>query len=513
MLGLGAAVVASWATGAGAQSALSETWAKRESLLLTASATDEAAEVAAYFDGNGAARVFVVGTMTNAFGGTCIGLVSYDPYNPGDARWAYFPLDYDTTTAQHRAVAIAVQPGGGLSDTKVYITGTIPQVTGSATDVVTMKFALNQLGDLQLDSSWSAQSPDPDGVRRFAGTAGGNDAAADIAYLFATQSTVQTPRVFVTTRSYGGSTTGDNIVTLCYDTFFGTLVATDTYNGPADGADYPAELAVPSIIDVPTAGNDTYVAIGGTSFGGSDAGNDVVARVLDINGAHLWTTRYDSGGEDRCTSIATARTTSGSTAYPVLVGGSSVADPTVPDDSHYLAVALNDLTGAAWWSGSGARTWSPSTLDDIALDCGFATSETTTFAVLTGQARSGEAYDAGTAVFSLESAGTLLDTDLFGSAGVPDERAVSYAGGPNGSLFVAGWRYEPNNDPAYLTQTLRYSISIGGVLTLSAVGASAGDGGENKLFHAAYVPDALLVTGRSAADLTGLDFFTIRYAP
>ena len=246
-----------------------------------------------------AGNVFVTGSSWGGDTRNDYATVKYNPH--GVPLWA---VRYNgPENGSDHAASLAVDQAGN-----VYVTGYI-WGDGTSDDYATVKY------DPHANEVWTA---------RYNGPENGWDRPTSLAVD-------EAGNVFVAGSSWGGATYGD-YATVKYDSLGNTLW-TARYNGPGNGSDHAASLALDQ------AGN-VYVA--GESRG-SGSGHDYATVKYDPNGIPLWAARYDgtANGHDHAASLAVDQ------AGNVYVTGGSVGDGTDIDYATIKNVQLicNDHDG------------------------------------------------------------------------------------------------------------------------------------------------------------------------
>jgi hypothetical protein len=137
--------------------------------------------------------------------------------------------------------------------------------------------------------------------------------------------------VYVTGSAIGTGTSFD-YTTVKYNTA-GVLQWVNRYNGPANGFDVPAAIAV---------GRDGNVYVTGESLGNGTASDCATIKINNSTGATVWASRYNGPGNGRDAAEAIAIDEDGH----VYVTGRSEGDGT---DVDYATIKLDNITGAIQW--------------------------------------------------------------------------------------------------------------------------------------------------------------------
>jgi uncharacterized delta-60 repeat protein len=216
-------------------------------------------------------------------------------------------------------------------------------------------------------------------------------------------------RIYVTGFSVGPS--GADYLTIKYDTN-GAQLWVARYNGPGDGHDFAADIA----IDV---GGNVYVT--GRSWGGV-SGVDIATVKYDTTGNEVWVARFD--GPDNLEDVG--RAIALDARGHVYVTGSTV---TAPFNPNFITIQYSPL-GAQLWMRQYDAAGQVDEAADIAVDS------------------DGRVYVAGTSTASnltADFATLKYDTNgtLFWSAGYSasidsDESAAKLRLDPSGNVYVGG---------------------------------------------------------------------------
>ncbi|GAB3450556.1 S8 family serine peptidase [Actinophytocola sediminis] len=252
---------------------------------------DDAAALAVSHDGD---RLYVTGTAAGARSLPDYATVAYDTRDGGQL-WA---ATYDGSGGtRDQASSVAVSPDGE----DVYVTGrSLAAATGDSADYATVRY--------------SSATGQPAWVARYAGPAGGADAATAVA--------VSADQVLVTGTSAGAG--GTDFATVAYAPADGTPRWTARYDGPAGDDDTAAAVTLSR------DGTRVFVT-GGSDLG---LGDDPLVAPSDFA-----TIAYDAAGNG---------------ATPVFVGHGVRVAPVVPADGAVRVTA--EVTNVGLGRGSYAAT-------------------------------------------------------------------------------------------------------------------------------------------------------------
>src|SRR5215469_15371845 len=175
----------------------------------------------------------------------------------------------------HRASSVAVSPNGRT----VFVTGSSTGAT-SGTDDATI--AYNAATGTQL---W---------VKRYNGPGNGSDGASSVAV------SPDGRTVFVTGHCKG-RTTGQDYATIAYNAATGAWLWVKRYNGPGNGDDQASSLAVSS--------GGGRVVVTGSSTGATSGTDYATVAYNAATGTQLWVERYNGPGDgsDSAAAVAISR--------------------------------------------------------------------------------------------------------------------------------------------------------------------------------------------------------------
>jgi len=228
---------------------------------------------------------------------------------------------------------------------------------------------------------------------------------------------------FVTGTSY--TSNEFDYATVAYSSA-GNPLWTNRYDGPGNGADEPAAIAL-------DAGGNVFVTgrsmngIGFTSY-------DFATIKYSNSGIPLWTNRYDGSGADFAIAIGVDK--SGN----VYVTGSSAP-------SSYLTIK---------YSGAGLPLWTNRYSGTYAAPTALAVDKSDNVIVTGYESNGGPGYDYAT--FAYSSAGVSLWTNRYNGPANNDDRPSAMAVDGDGNVFVTGSSDGGNFLPDYAT--IKYSSRV-----------------------------------------------------
>jgi hypothetical protein len=406
------------------------------------------------------------------------------------------------------AHAVAVSPDG----TVVVVSG---ELTGASSGLDFGTEAMNAQTGARL---W---------VRAYSGPGDGPDQA--VAVKFSPDGS----RVFVTGSSTGTGT-GLDYATQALSASTGAVEWTRRYNGPGNGDDQPAGLAV--------SADGTRVFVSGTSYGGVSTGNDYATVAYAAStGALEWSRRFAGSGTDTASGIV-------ATSGTVVVGGTTTGGSTGQD---YYTIAYSPSTGARLWA---ARYGSGASNNDQLVAVGASPDSTQIF--VTGTIPTSGGHGFSTIAYNA-STGAKQWLIHFDNSYFPASFAESLAVDPDGSKVVVvghdstatevvaydtstgtrSWSkllpapsgayplalsVGPNGHNVFLTgtgsgfpdgglsfSTFQLKASTGAVITAYHWGRSLDD--ESDAMAPSPDSNFIYVTGQSQSTATGYDFGTVEY--
>jgi DNA-binding beta-propeller fold protein YncE len=363
--------------------------------------------------------------------------------------------------------SIAVSPDGSM----VFVTGYSQGVNGN------MDYATVAYDAVTHARLW---------VQRYKGPDNKRDIALSVA------ASPDGSMVFVTGYS-GGATTDSDYATVAYVATTGAQVWVQRYNGPGNGYDAAASVAVSP------DGSKVFVT-GTSSSNWLTSGDDYLTLAYDAaTGSKLWEMRYDGVGKgvDLATSVGVSP--DGSRVF-VTGGTTGTGNP-----YDYATIAYDAATGTQQWvtsyngPGNGedlARALQVSPDGSKVFVTGFSFGATSDFDYAT------VAYEVAT--------GDEVWTQRYNGPGNGYDNAASVAASPDGSkVFVTGGSAGTSTNADYAT--VAYDALTGGTLWGKRFNGPYSDADE--AFDVAVSPDGskVFVTGTSRWNATYYDYTTLAY--
>ena len=288
--------------------------------------------------------------------------------------------------------------------------------------------------------------------------------------------------VYVTGTSVGSGVYNYDYATIAYSSA-GVALWTNRYNGPANGTDAAAAVAV----------DGTNVYVTGSSF--TSLGSDSATIAYSRTGETLWIRIYGFDGAPNGNHDAIAVAIAGGTN--VIVTGSSSGIDTAAD---YATIAYSSA-GVPLWTN---RYDGPANAYDQASALA---TDSSGKVYVTGHSPgsvSGDDY----ATIAYSSAGVPLWTNRYNGPGNGDDQANAVAVGTGGNVYVTGYSFGNGSADDYAT--IAYS-SAGVPLWTNRYNGPA----NNYDAAQAVVVDGsgrVYVTGSSDGSSGGADFTTIAYS-
>ena len=383
---------------------------------------------------------------------------------PGSQLWAE---RYGTTEFENTASAVKVSPDG----TTVFVTGS----TDSPSTLSYATIAYNATTGAQL---WTAAYTDPNNL---------NDFATSLA-VSPTGGTV-----YVTGVSGGisGGVSSYDYGTVAYNAATGAQLWFARYNGPGNGDDKAASIAVsPSGATVFVTGEST----------GTPSGHDYATVAYNAaTGAQLWVARYNGpgNGEDAATSVAVSPS-----GGSVFVTGYSTGATSGYD---YATVAYNAATGAQLWV---KRYNGPGNGDDLAFALAVSPSGGTVYVTGTSSSK-GEGPGYATVAYDAATGHRLWVARYNGPATLSDA-ASSVAVSPGGGrVFVTG--ESAGNTSNYDYATIAYKATTGAQLWVARYNGPGNLDDRATSVVSSPGGGTVYVTGKSWGTGSGYDYATVAY--
>jgi WD40 repeat protein len=334
-------------------------------------------------------------------------------------------------------------------------------------------------------------------VQRYNGPANGNDRATSVAV------SPGGGTVFVT-GSRDAPNGHANYATVAYNAATGAKLWGNSYNGPVNGNDYAASLAVS-----PSGGT---VFVTGTSDGNNSGNEEDYATVAynAATGAQLWAKRYNgpNSNDDRARSVAVSPT--GGTVF--VTGLSFDYMPEEPEGgARYATVAYNAATGAQLWT---QRYTGPANFDDEAAAVAVSPGGGRVFVTGTSNEH-GYVGDYATVAYRADNGRQLWATTYNGPADGNDV-ATSLAANPaGGTVFVTGYSDgTPEVDTGGHYTTVAYNVATGAQLWATRYLGSGNSNDKDTATSVAVSPTGgtVYITGSSyGGAVTNTDYATVAY--
>ena len=306
--------------------------------------------------------------------------------------------------------------------------------------------------------------------------------------------------VFVTGPSVGGARENWDYATVAYDAATGAQRWASRYDGPVDGTDGPAAVAVsPDGRTVFVTGESVGVLASATS---GDRYDYATVAYNAATGAQLWVARY--AGHDNgvngygSRAAALAVSPDGSTLY---VTGSSGVGLFSRD---YVTIAYRTATGGRRWL---ARYNGPASGDDVARSVTLSPDGRTVYVTgasagkTSGKDYATVAYDAAT--------GAQRWVSRYNGPANSNDRANMVIAAPSGrTVYVTG---ASGRNAASDFATVAYSAATGATRWVARYNGPAGRGDGGTAITITPDGHTVIVTGYSNGVGSGTDYATIAY--
>jgi hypothetical protein len=317
-------------------------------------------------------------------------------------------------------------------------------------------------------------------VRYYNGTGNGNDQAVAIA-------ADTNGNVFVLGYSFGAGS-GSDFATVKYSAT-GAPVWTNRYNGPGNGEDGPAAIAVDP------SGN---VVVAGSSIG-TNGFYDYATIKYSNAGVPLWTNRFNGLGNSDDIATALVIDNAGTVFVTGASASASIPPFNYPSNYDYATVAYSN-SGVGLWTN---RYNGPANGDDYATAMAL---DAAGNVIVTGYSTgSGSGYDYATVKYS--GAGVALWTNRYNGPANGNDQPNALAMDTNSNVFVTG---RITAGGSYDYATIKYSSA--GVALWTNLYNGPGNGTDEAKAIATDRQGNVFVTGYSVGNGSSWDFATIKYS-
>ncbi len=398
-------------------------------------------------------NVFVAGYSTGPSGSSDLTTIAYSA--AGLALWTNKYNGFLSPGAQ--ASTLSVDENGN-----VIVAGYVLSFGSSGDDYVAIKYSGPGI---------------PLWTNKYNGPASGSDRVTAV--------TVDTNGDVILSGYSAGVGSADDYATIKYSSA-GAGLWTNRYNGPANGSDQPAAVAV---------GSEGNVYVTGSAQNGSYA--DYATIAYSAGGMPLWTNRYNGPGNNSDQARALAVDWDGN----VLVTGSSHGGATYYD---YATIKYSSA-GTALWTN---RYNSPSTASgDYAVGVAV---DATGKVYVTGRSTAIPQEDYATIAYS--SAGVPLWTNRYNGPANYTDQAQAITVDKDGNVLVTGNSRSSSsaNDPGYDFATIKYSGMGIGLWTNRHGGVANGD--DRATTVVVNSAGNVVVGGLSTVGFNSFDYATVAYS-
>src|ERR1022692_2978421 len=322
---------------------------------------------------------------------------------------------------------------------------------------------------------------------RYNGPGNGDDIAASVAV------SPDGATVFVTGSSLGLTHSAD-YATIAYNAVTGAQLWASRYNGPGNGDDHAVSVAV-------SPGGGMVFVTGGSP--GTRSGRDYATVAYSATtGAQAWVRRYNGHGSGDDAARAVAVSPDGATVF--VTGGSTSTGAVTGDD--YVTIAYSAATGARRWL---SRYNGPASLKDYAhsLVVGAGGREV----IVTGASHSRRSgVDYATVAYSAAT-GAQLWARRYNGPGNNTDEPESVAAGPGGhEIYVTGHSQGATSRQDYAT--IAYDATTGTRRWVSRYNGPANADDFASWVTAGPGGREVFVTGFSTGADSGADYATVAYS-
>jgi uncharacterized delta-60 repeat protein len=366
-------------------------------------------------------------------------------------------------------------------------------------------------------------------VQRYNGPANGNNEANAVA--------VDGSNNVIVTGASTKSGSGYDYATIKYSSA-GIALWTNRYNGPGNGDDEPAAVAVDSGNNVivtgysmGSSGYEDYATIKYSSDGvplwtnrykGPGGMEDVATAVAVDGGNNVLVTGYSWGGEGSWYDYATIKYSSAGVplwtnryngpgsladlAYAVAVDGSNNVIVTGASTGggfsfNYATVEYSSAGVPLWTNRYSGPGNGPDQANAVAVDG-------SNNVIVTGYSTGSNSYDYATIKYS--GAGAPLWTNRYNGPGNGDDEAQAIASDGSNNVIVTGYSAGSNGYFNYNYATLEYSSAGVPLWTNRYIGPA--NGPDEATAVAVDAGNNVVVTGYSTNSDSGYDYATIKYS-